>query len=65
MAESNERRGKFNIGDHVEGNCKAPGDYWGHEGFVAERGPGKAEYGVKFDGSEETVYLNSGWLDRI
>lgn len=46
-------------------NGKAPGDYEGKFGAVVERGPGKVEYGVKFDGQEETVYLNSWWLDKL
>lgn len=57
------RRSKFIHGDQVKVNKKAPGDYQGLEGVVAEPGPGKSEYGVKFDGQQETAYLNSWWLD--
>lgn len=46
-------------------NEKAPGDYEGKLGIVVERGPGKVEYGVRFDGQKETVYLNSWWLDKL
>jgi len=56
---------KFALGDRVVANGKAPGDYEGKFGAVVERGPGKVEYGVKFDGQEETVYLNSWWLDKL
>ena len=41
------------------------GDYQGLCATVVERGPGKAEYGVRFDRKEETVYLNSWWLEKL
>jgi len=44
---------------------KAPGDYEASGGTVVKRGPGKVEYGVRFDGQEETVYLDSWWLDKL
>ena len=57
---------KFNIGDRVRASEKAPGDYVGLEGMVVERGPGKSEYGVRFDRPRaEREYLSSWWLDRI
>lgn len=56
---------KFALGDRIVANEKAPGDYEGFCGTVVERGPGKVEYGVRFDGKEETVYLNSSWLDEL
>lgn len=56
-------RFKFKVGTRVRANEKAPGDYEGREGTVVERGPGKSEYGVRFDGEEVTAYLNSWWLD--
>jgi hypothetical protein len=53
------------MGDRVVANEKAPGDYEGLRGTVVECGPDKVEYGVRFDGREETAYLNSWWLDRL
>ena len=55
---------KFALGDRVVANEKAPGDYEGSFGTIVERGPGKVEYGVKIDGKEEVVYLDSRWLDK-
>lgn len=56
---------KFALGDRVVANEKAPGDYESLCGTVVERGPGKVEYGVKFDGKEEIAYVNSWWLDKL
>lgn len=58
------RRPKFEVGARVRANEKAPGDYKGREGVVAERGPHEAEYGIRFEGKELIEYLNSSWLDR-
>jgi len=60
-------RQKFQVGDRVRANAKAPGDYEGREGVVVEPGPGKAEYGVRFDDGRvpRPEYLNSWWLDRL
>jgi hypothetical protein len=54
---------KFNPGDRVLANEKAPGDYRGRHGIIIERGPGVAEYTVSID--DQTVCLNSWWLDPI
>jgi len=54
---------KFNRGDEVIANEKAPGDYQGHQGTVIEHGPGTAEYTVNFH--SQIVYLNSWWLDPV
>ena len=54
---------KFNPGDIVVANEKAPGDYPGRQVTIVERGPGITEYTVNFDG--RIVYLNSWWLDPI
>ena len=61
----NKWKWKFALGDHTKANEKAPGDYEGLCGIIVERGPGKTEYGVRFDGQEETVFLNSSWLDKL
>ncbi len=53
------------MGDRVIANEKAPGDYEDFYGSIVERGPGKAEYGVRFDRKEEPEYLNSQWLDKL
>lgn len=52
---------KFNIGDQVVANEKAPGDYRGRKGIIVERGPAKGEYTVEIDGGK--TFLNSWWLD--
>ncbi len=59
-------RQKFNIGDRVKANEKAPGDYKGAEGTVVELGPGRAEYGVAIESDKRAAvhHLNSWWLDR-
>ena len=54
---------KFNPGDRVVANEKAPGDYRGRQATIVERGPGTTEYTVNFDG--QIVYLNSWWLDPL
>ena len=54
---------KFNPGDKVIANEKAPGDYRGRQATVVGHGPGTAEYAVNFDG--QIVYLNSPWLDPV
>lgn len=56
-------RFKFDVGDRVTANNKAPSDYRGRSGTIAIRGPGKAEYGVMFDGGTDVEYLNSWWLE--
>lgn len=56
---------KFALKDRVVANEKAPGDYAGKFGTVMERGPGKVEYGIRFDGQEGIDYLNSWWLDKL
>ena len=58
-------RFKFDVGDSVTVNDKAPGDYRGRSGTIAVRGPGKTEYGVMFDGGKDVEYLNSWWLDSV
>jgi hypothetical protein len=63
--EQQKGRWKFGLGSRVRANDKAPGDCRGREGAVVERGPGKSEYGIRFDGQRDTVYLNSWWLDPI
>lgn len=56
---------KFEPGDRVKANEKAPGDYEGQIGFVVSRGPGKCEYAVQFDGDTRGLgFLHSWWLDR-
>jgi hypothetical protein len=67
MAPMEKMRRKFKVGDRVRANPKAPGDYVGREGVVAEQGPGRAEYGVRFDDgpTPDPEYLYSWWLDRV
>ena len=60
-------RGKFELGDRVRANDKAPGDYRERVGHVSELGPGQSEYRVEFDDGEQptTGYLQSAWLERV
>ena len=55
---------KFEAGDRVVMNGKAPTDYRGREGFVTELGPGRSEYRVEFDDGRRptTGYMLSSWL---
>src|SRR4051812_4800272 len=58
------RKPKFQVGDEVLVNDKAPGDYAGRRGRIALRGPGRAEYRVEFaDGGHAYGYLMSWWID--
>ena len=54
---------KFNIGDQVLANEKAPGDYRCRKGTIVQRGPSRGEYTVNIDG--EKTFLNSWWLDLV
>jgi predicted RNase H-like HicB family nuclease len=58
------RPGKFTIGAVAVANAKAPADYRGRRGKVVEVGPGRNEYGVKFEGTPAKGRLMSWWLDR-
>jgi hypothetical protein len=55
------RKRKFQVGDRVIANDKAPGDYQGHIGQVTALGPGRSEYGVELD--HRHGYLMSWWVD--
>jgi hypothetical protein len=59
---------KFQIGDRVSANDKAPGDYQDRVGTIAEIGPGRSEYGVEFGddgtGNASSCHLMSWWLER-
>lgn len=56
---------KFQVGDRVNVNDKAPGDYAGRIGRIAGVGPNRSEYRVEFtDGGHADGYLMSWWLDR-
>lgn len=59
-------RWKFNLGDRVVANDKGPSSYTGMQGTIVETGPGKSEYGVKFDSRPYPAeYLQSWWLDWL
>ena len=60
------RRPKFVAGDLVVANDNAPGDYRQRSGTVFEVGPGRSEYGVRFErqsGYPDDGYMMSWWLD--
>jgi hypothetical protein len=65
-------RTKFQLGDRVWVNARAPLGYPEREGTVFDRAPGRGGYGVRFDdgavypdGSRcpSEGYLDSEWLD--
>jgi hypothetical protein len=57
---------KFQVGDRVHINSKAPGDYVNRIGTVTELGPGESEYRVEFEDGQmpTTAYLAGTCLDR-
>lgn len=59
-------RRKFQIGDRVSVNEKAPGDYRARTGRIAELAP-QSEYRVDFSDGErpESGYLGSWCLDKV
>jgi hypothetical protein len=57
---------KFDVGELVKANDKAPGDYRGGVGVVVLRGPGKCEYKVQFKGDARGLGVLDSWrLDRL
>lgn len=59
------RKAKFLVGDRVVGKESAPASFRGRIGTVVERGPGKSEYGIKFDDTGQVEHVESSWLDRL
>jgi hypothetical protein len=59
-------RAKFQVGDRVHVNSKAPADYVDRVGTVTELGPGESEYRVEFEDGQmpTTAYLAGTCLDR-
>jgi len=59
-------RAKFQVGDRVRVNSKAPADYVDRIGTVTELGPGESEYRVEFEDGQmpTTAYLANTCLDR-
>ncbi len=58
---------KFQVGDRVRANEKAPGDYEGRDGVVTDRAP-ESQYRVEFAplaGNASFGYLYSWQLDRV
>ena len=58
---------KFHVGDRVQANEKAPGDYDGREGVVTDRAL-DSQYRVEFEpltGNAPFGYLYSWQLDRV
>jgi hypothetical protein len=58
------RKPKFSVGDRVIGKESGPHSFGGRAGTVVERGPGKSEYGVRFDDGP-TEYVMSSWIERL
>jgi hypothetical protein len=65
-------RTRFQAGDRVRVNERAPGDYAEREGTVFDRAPGRGGYGVRLDDGAvfpnggpcpSEGYLDSGWLE--
>ena len=59
-------RAKFQVGDRVRVNRKAPADYVDRVGTITELGPGESEYRVEFEDGQmpTTGYLSDTCLDR-
>lgn len=58
-------RTKFQAGERVTANEKAPGDYEGHIGTVLQHKADTSEYQVQFDGDGRGPgWLASHMLDR-
>jgi hypothetical protein len=57
---------KFQVGDRVRVNSKAPVDYVDRVGTVTELGPGELEYRVEFEDGQmpTTGYLSGTCLER-
>jgi hypothetical protein len=45
-----------------EGGASGRGAFRGRKGTVVERGPGKSEYGVKFDDTQVVEHVQASWL---
>ena len=58
------RKLKFNLAERVVGRESARASFRRRTGTVIERGPGKAEYGVKFDDGP-IEYVESSWMERL
>jgi hypothetical protein len=58
------RKPKFNLGDRAIGKESGPASFRRKVGTVVERGPGKSEYGVKFDDGP-MEYVESSWMEPI
>lgn len=54
---------KFEVGDRAIGREKAPASFRGRAGKITEIGPGRAEYGVRFDDTKVVEYVMSWWID--
>ena len=58
-------RAKFQAGQRVLANDKAPGDYRENIGTVLRHKADTSEYEVQFDGDARgPAWLSSWWLDR-
>lgn len=55
-------RVKFEVGGRVWGKEEGPASFRGRVGIIVERGPGRGEYGVRFDDGR-TEYVMSWWLE--
>ena len=54
---------KFAVGDRVRGKDNAPASFRHRVGTVVEIGPGPSEYGVKFNDTLKTEYVQSYWME--
>jgi hypothetical protein len=58
-------KAKFQLGEQVTANDKAPGDYKGQRGVVLQHLSRSSEYQVQFDGDNRGPgWLSSHMLDR-
>lgn len=55
---------EIQLGERVVGKESARASFRRRTGTVIERGPGKAEYGVKLDDGP-IEYVESSWMERL
>ena len=56
---------RFALGDRVRGKDDEPASFRARVGTVMEIGPGPSEYGVKFDDTLQTEYVQSHWMEEL
>ena len=63
MLAGPQRKPKFALRDRARGKDDAPASVRHRVGTVVEIGPGPSEYGVKFNDTLKTEYVQSYWME--